>query len=442
VTKKEKLRKIWEQNPKFDRAKAARDIPLDKRQAQRYVKEFETGIPVSKQSGVGTEGVHKEFSDNTGCIELNSYTICDKDDALRVANIDLDTWDIAKYTFNSWQVTMKLRKEIGRDKNGKPIYEDEPKTKTNYQHKFELKLKIPHPFELAVQRLIKEVPKFQSNKAPKFIAPSGIAGEMALFDAHLAKLAWAAETGRRDYDLDIGASDYINACSTNLAWMTPFKPEKIFYVLGHDYMHFENYSGTTWKGGNVLDVDSRLPKVIYTAIETQIKCISMCRTVAPVDVIWVPGNHDEHASLWLACLIDHHFKDDRYVTVDISACKRKARLWGNLLVGWAHDMSRKYPSWNNELSQAFPKLWGKSVFREWHCGHKHKKMETKMHPIITQGGVLIRQLTALSPIDAWHFENLFTDAVPGGEALLWSKDHGVIANFTAWSDAPVVTERN
>jgi len=46
---------------------------------------------------------------------------------------------------------------------------------------------------------------------------------------------------------------------------------------------------------------------------------------------------------------------------------------------------------------------------------------------------LLRQLTALSPIDAWHFENLFTDAVPGGEAFVWSKEHGVIANFTAWT---------
>lgn len=51
----------------------------------------------------------------------------------------------------------------------------------------------------------------------------------------------------------------------------------------------------------------------------------------------------------------------------------------------------------------------------------------------TQGGVLLRQLTALSPVDRWHFENLFTDAIPGGEAFLWDKDYGVFTNISAWT---------
>jgi len=454
TTNKEKLHKIWlEEHEKadFNKAEAFRRAGVSEREGRRYCKEWETGISsyIQKKGGGdggSSESVKKSFGQDTGCIELNSYTICDKDDALRIAKIDLDKWEIIKYTFNSWQVTLKLRKEVGADDDGKPIYEDVPDTKTNYQHKFDLKTKVPHPFEIAIRELIKEIPKFEVPKAPKFTAPSGIAGEIALLDAHIAKMAWAAETGRRDYDLKIAARDYLNACAKNLSWIEPYKPEKIFYILGQDYMHVENYSGTTPKGGNVLDVDNRLPKIIQTAIEVQLKCIRMCRTVAPVEVIWVPGNHDEHASLWLACVVDQAFQDDEHVDVDLSPMKRKARRWGSLVVGWAHDIHNKFPSWNNELAQAFPDLWGMdkegtvSKFREWHCGHKHKKMETKMHPILTQGGVLIRQLTALSPIDAWHFENLFTDAVPGGESLIWSKDHGVIANFTAWSDDPIKTE--
>ena len=55
------------------------------------------------------------------------------------------------------------------------------------------------------------------------------------------------------------------------------------------------------------------------------------------------------------------------------------------------------------------------------------------YPYLTEGSVALRQLTALSPIDFWHYENLFTDAVPGGESFLWSKTNGVFANFTAWT---------
>jgi len=427
MTKKEQLRERWQTNPKFNRHKASREIPMDLRTIQRYIKEFELGVPADSQRGTGSEGIKKHFTTENGCIELNSYTICDKDDALRIAKIDLDRWKIEKYTFNSWQVSMKVRQITG---------EDTTETKTNYQHKFDLKLKIPHPLETAITELIKEIPAIASKKPPKYMAESGVAGEIALVDAHFGKFAWALETGRRDYDLKIASDDYYQACAKNLDWLKPFKPEKIFYVLGNDYMHTENYWGTTPRGGNVLDVDSRLPKIIKTAIAIQIACIKMCRDVAPTEVIWIPGNHDEHSSLWLACVVEQAFNNDEFVTVDISPEKRKARLWGSLLVGWAHDIHSKYPSWNNELAQEFPELWGQSTFREWHCGHKHKKMETKMHPVITQGGVLIRQLTALTPIDAWHYENMFTDAVPGGESLLWSKKNGVIANFTAWSDAP------
>ena len=118
----------------------------------------------------------------------------------------------------------------------------------------------------------------------------------------------------------------------------------------------------------------------------------------------------------------------------MSPCTRKARLWGNLLVGWAHDCNARQAGWANELAQAFPKEWGQSVYREWHHGHKHSKKEVKTAPVMTHGGVLLRQLTALSPIDAWHFENLFTSAVPGGEAFLWSKDRGIFSNFVAWTE--------
>lgn len=57
------------------------------------------------------------------------------------------------------------------------------------------------------------------------------------------------------------------------------------------------------------------------------------------------------------------------------------------------------------------------------------------------GGVVMRQLTALSPIDFWHYEHMFTDAVPGGEAFMLSKENGVVANFVAWSKTKNIIER-
>jgi hypothetical protein len=157
----------------------------------------------------------------------------------------------------------------------------------------------------------------------------------------------------------------------------------------------------------------------------------MCREVAPVEVIWIPGNHDFHASFYLSEVVKEHFRRDPHVTVDNTAEHRKARLWGKLLVGFAHDGSRRQVNFVNMLPQFFPELWGKSLYREWHVGHKHKKDEVKYAPTQTMGGTIIRQIPTLSTIDFWHYDNIFVDAVPAGESFIWDENNGIVAHYTA-----------
>ena len=58
-------------------------------------------------------------------------------------------------------------------------------------------------------------------------------------------------------------------------------------------MHVENFMGVTPIGKNVLDVDSRLPKIFETAMQTVIESVYLCRAVAETEVIWIPGNHSK-----------------------------------------------------------------------------------------------------------------------------------------------------
>lgn len=364
------------------------------------------------------EKISSSYGLDSGVIDVRSLTVHTLEQALEVANVDLEKWSVDRFIINSWQVTMKI--------------DDIPEHATNYQVKVWLKPKIINPIEVALNNLLENIPTFRFARVPRFTAPSGIAAELAPIDAHLGKLAWKQETGRVDYDLEIAVNNYLEGVEKSLSFLSMFKPSVIYYIVGQDLMHVDNYSGLTPKGRHVLDVDSRFPKIYDGAFETVMRSVYMCRDVAPVEVIWIPGNHDLHASRCLCHSIKEHFRDDDFVKVDISPAQRKARLWGKLLVGWAHEIVGKHQSWANELAQQWPELWGKSVFREWHHGHKHKKAEVKTHPIMTQGGVLMRQLTALSPIDAWHYENLFTDAVPGTESFVWSKEHGVVDNHIEW----------
>ena len=386
--------------------------------------------------------------------EINDNTILSGegvsvDDILEKYNIDTDLWEVEWFTIKDGkhEVSMNDREQdldFEKDPEGKQVMTGYAKrkgqiTKENKSFSIQVKLKRKVDYtDIIVNKLIEKIPKFEfTHFKPQHKQGSGIALEMATLDAHFGKLAWLAETGYRIYDTDSAGEDYEYAVDKNLNWSSPYKLDKIYFIVGQDLFHIDNVKGNTTYGSHDMDVDGRIIKIYDKTYEIVLRSIYKCRSVAPVEVIWSPGNHDFLTSYALCHSLAQHFIDDKYVDVDLYENKggvtRKARLWGNLLVGWTHRIVGKENTWGNELAQAFPKLWGDSIFREWHCGDQHKKKTTKTMPEFTSGGVLIRQITALSPVDKWHFENAFTDAVPGGEAFLWSKDCGVFSTFAAWT---------
>ena len=434
---KDLIKSAYEADHDFNKSALAREIGCARTYVHRVVRQLRKSDNAKWTETVDNTTInHDEKEDGSAVVNINSILINTLEEAIKVAKIDLVKWRVARHRISSSQVTMKLREHKGNDKDGNPIIVNTPKTVANWHIQIFLAPNESRHSYYAIENLIQKIPsfKFSKFKPINYGKRSGYAAIMAIIDAHLGKFAWGEEVGR-DYDMKIARDDYLFCTHENLSYMSPFAPEKIMYILGQDLMHVENYESKTPKGGNILDSDNRLPKIMYRAKEIVLKSIIECRKLAPVEVIWVPGNHDITSSLWMAHVIDAYFRNDPHVTVDLTPAHRKARLWGTTLVGWTHALTGRHNSWSNELAQAFPDEWAASKHghREWQHGHKHKKGEVKTFPIVTQGGVLMRQLTALSPIDAWHFENLFTDAVPGGEAFVMHKTKGMVANFTSWT---------
>lgn len=372
-----------------------------------------------------TDTVSRDYQENKAYVEVNTLFIHTLEEALAYAQVDLEQWKVSRWKLNSWTVTMKLKQGVGEP--------DVPETRTNYQVKVWLESQVPDVMDLAIRQLIKEIPKHKPPKRIQRKLPqTPYAQEMCLYDAHLGKLAWGAETEQGDYDIEIGTQLYVKSSEENLNFSAGFNISQIIFILGQDFMHAENFAHQTPLGKNILDVDSRLPKIYARSKMACLDAIKMCLQVAPVKVLWIPGNHDMHASFYLSEVIKEHFRNDKNVEVDNTPPWRKAILWGNLLVGYTHDANNRMANVVNMLPQFWPKLWGKSKYREWHTGHKHRKAEWKFMPTQTVGGVVIRQIPALSTIDAWHYQEGFVDAVPGGESFIWSKDNGVCAQFTAY----------
>lgn len=371
--------------------------------------------------------ITSEYSAKSGYVSTRSMNIRTLEDALKAAKVDLSVWKVVRHRISYSEVTI----------SGKRSSTQKDTTYTNCHVQVWVEPIVVEPQVTALEELIKEIPAYKhKSRIIKRAPETGVALELALYDAHIGKLAWDKETLQGDYDSKLAVQIMLKAAEKSLEYAVDFHPEKIYYVLGQDLMHVENIWGKTPLGGNVLDMDTRLPKIYKAAWEATIKILYMCADVAPVEVLCVPGNHDMHFTMTIGEIVNQHFRNTDRVQVDNSPATRKARLWGDLLVGFTHDASgRLEPATVNMLAQFWPELWGKSKFREWHVGHKHKKQEVKYMPTLTKGGVIIRQIPTLSRIDNWHFEEGFVDAVPAGESFIWSKKNGVFAHHTAYIGA-------
>jgi hypothetical protein len=80
-----------------------------------------------------------------------------------------------------------------------------------------------------------------------------------------------------------------------------------------------------------------------------------------------------------------------------------------------------------------PKMWGESLYREWHTGDKHHKMDYVLE-VDEQVGMVVRILRSLVAADAWSFGKGFVGSQRAAEAFLWHPDNGLIAQFTAGVD--------
>lgn len=241
-------------------------------------------------------------------------------------------------------------------------------------------------------------------------------------DAHIGLYAWGAETGA-DFDISI-ATDDLRLAVDRLVGSTPASSEAIVVQLG-DFYHVDSSKQSTPMGGNLLDVDSRFPKVIRAGIATMRHMIDRAlEKHNTVRVRNVAGNHDPHASVTLTeALIGYYSKEPRVIVEDSPKPFWHYRFGSNL-IGITHGHSGKPERLPGLLAVDAQSDWGECEFRYvWH-GHIHSKR------VFEDMGVIVEAFRTLAARDAWHTEQGYR---PGREmqAIVLHKDWGEIERHTA-----------
>ena len=331
--------------------------------------------------------------------------------ALQAAELDLDDFEIERFVSNSWDVTIKADTGI--------------ETRTNHQFKVTWRRRTPSPLAIAMERLIGRVKPAPPCKAKAMSGERMV--EVALYDLHFGLLTWKAETGE-DYDTDLASRIMADAVAQTINRTAALKPEYYLVPIGNDLFHVNDQSNSTPQNKNRLDVDTRLARIIEVVERTLEAMVDAMAKVAPVRLLWVPGNHDPQTSYWMLRVLAMRYRNDARVDVDVSPMPRKYHLYGKNLVGFMHgDEIGK----SNEkglaglMADEAAHLWAPDQYREIHRAHTHRKGELCFVGAETYGSVVVRTIPSLSGTDFWHFGKGFVETSKTAQYFVWNRHCGL-----------------
>ena len=196
--------------------------------------------------------------------------------------------------------------------------------------------------------------------------------EWALGDAHIGMLAWGKETGD-DYDLKIARSLILDCASDILSRAGSVK-ETTLVLLG-DNWHSDFYGGYTEKSKNMLDVDSRYPKMIRVGSDIFVSAIEiLLQRSQKVRVFVLYGNHDKQTSTYLPLFLWAWFRNEPRVEINMDVSAMRLNFWGCTAFGYQHGDATKPPKLCGDFLNRVAKMGEPGLeFFNFKQAHLHKE---------------------------------------------------------------------
>ena len=218
-------------------------------------------------------------------------------------------------------------------------------------------------------------------------------------DLHVGLLAWKEETGD-DYDIAIAESRLAGCIDDIISRCEGRRFKSIILVTLGDLIHVDNADGKTTKGTK-QDIDGRMPKIFDSVVRMLITTIDRLRKIARIEVIYVPGNHDEIVGRMAVRAVELAYNTIEDVKFDCAPTPRKARLVGCTLIGFTHGNipSQNSGSW---LTSEFRREYGLAKHAEIHSGHFHSEKEKEFFRTNSNDGIVVRSLPTICSSSAWE----------------------------------------
>lgn len=256
-----------------------------------------------------------------------------------------------------------------------------------------------------------------SNHILQNFSDDGMMLEIPIVDLHLGKFSTVDDVGT-EYNYKIARECFNFIIDDIIDNVKGKKIKKIIFPVGADFFHVDTLSSTTTAG--TQQITDLSPQVMFDkGMMMLIDGITKLSKIAPVDVFYVPGNHDFLTSYHVVCALWAFFLNNTNVKVDKDVRPRKYVEFGKCLVGFAHGDKEKeniYGIMQNEVGEA----WGRTMFHEFHLSHRHKEESNE------KNGVLVKRLPSVSGTDIWHCRLGFIGSIRKTQSYLWDANRGCI----------------
>lgn len=378
-----------------------------------------------------------EYGDDFINIVCASPRVLTKDQLLKQFKVDPKEWEVERYKVKtsegyrkdrsvSWHVSYGKVTSGDVEDSGKmlvvPLYHIQATLRRRTEERKSERILIEF-----IKQAKKHSPKYNKIKYKK--VTSGHLLELGLPDMQLGRMVMETEA-RFELTPESMIEKARAAVSQIITLVSPFNIERVVFPIGNDFFDANTAEGKTVHNTPMRD-DPRWQKTFALGQSFLVDTIDLLSLIAPVDVLVIPGNHDEERIHYMGEVLAAWYRNNPNVMVDNRPAKRKYYHYKNNLIGLTHGYYEKMERLASLMAYEEPQLWAKTKYREWHLGDKHHKKDVVYHANELENGVVVRILRSLSTPSVWEFDKGLVGSLKAGEGFVWNGERGLVAQFTA-----------
>lgn len=278
-------------------------------------------------------------------------------------------------------------------------------------------------FELikeVIASMAKEIPRLPPIPAPP-TSFKKLCNVYTFTDYHMGMIATYAG---QEWNIKI-AEDLLEKCFGAMVDQSPQASHCIIANIG-DFLHSDSLDNVTPMNKHVLQQDGRYRDVVNASVKIFRKLIDFALMKhETVHVVMAEGNHDlTGGGVWLPIMFKQIYENEPRVTVDDSEIPYYTYKFGKVMLGWHHGHRKPMAALPLYFASEFPKMWGSTVYRYAHTGHRHHKAKEK-----EISGMTVEQHQTLSAKDQHAVDGGY-HANRAANSISYHSDYGEASRVT------------